>query len=807
MDGYSGGGATDVRAAGAGLSERRLVAGGGGAMGGFSIPRRSGAGGGLIGLDGQGSFAGNGGTQNAGGASSTPGGEGGLGQGGPTNNYGHYYYGGGGGGWYGGGAGSGGGGAGGGSGFGPEGTVFETGVRRGHGSASITVPERTLTVETRTTYPGPTDGLGYVQAAGGIDCGYGGRTNCTADYLQGTPVTLTATPADGASFAYWTGACTGTSPVCVASVSSAVTAVAVFEITRHPLTVVKPGTGSGTVRSTPIMGFTTIVCGATCGSGFLGNATVTLTATPDPGTDFVGWSGDCSGPSTTCTVDMATATGTVNATFTLQKRSLSVSRTGTGAGTVSSDVAGLACGSACVVDLDYGTEVTLQATPATGSEFLGWGPGPCSAVGTTPTCVVTMDQARNQVAEFGLRQFALSVTRAGSGIGTVTSDRPGIDCGLSCTSAYDYDTEVTLTAAAGTNSHFSGWSGACTGASSSCTVSVRAARTVTATFDLDRRALTAATDGSGAGTVTSDVGGIDCGSACTASVEHGTTVTLTATPASSSSFTGWTGACTGTGPCVVTMSQARSGAATFTLKAYDLDVGLLGTGAGRVTSSPVGIDCGASCTTTADHGTTITLTAVADADSDFSGWTGACAGTASTCAVTMDQARAVGASFTRTVVPPDPDPEPPLPEPEPPLPDPEPPVSDPVPPQPGPVLPLPGPVIPPPVPDAGAGDQRAPRFTLRVVRTRAGVVRRSGRLVVRLTSNERARYRIQPVGSRSVQVATTTAPRVIRIKLTGALRKRVRGARAATVRVKVRVVGTDPSGNTVRRTITLRIRR
>jgi hypothetical protein len=81
-------------------------------------------------------------------------------------------------------------------------------------------------------------------------------------------------------------------------------------------------------------------------------------------------------------------------------------------------------------------------------------------------------------------------------------------------------------------------------------------------------------------------------------------------------------------------------------------------------------------------------------------------------------------------------------------------------------------------------------------------------LVLRFTSNERANYTIQPVGSRVAKISTTnTKPRVLRIKLTGALLKRIRAAKGKFVIVKVRVVGIDPNKNVVRKTITLRIKR
>ena len=81
-------------------------------------------------------------------------------------------------------------------------------------------------------------------------------------------------------------------------------------------------------------------------------------------------------------------------------------------------------------------------------------------------------------------------------------------------------------------------------------------------------ALTVTKAGTGSGTVTGVSSptqtNINCGTTCgPISYTSGTGVTLTATPAGGSTFTGWSGACTGTGTCVVTMSAAKSVTATF----------------------------------------------------------------------------------------------------------------------------------------------------------------------------------------------------------------------------------------------------
>lgn len=68
----------------------------------------------------------------------------------------------------------------------------------------------------------------------------------------------------------------------------------------------------------------------------------------------------------------------------------------------------------------------------------------------------------------------------------------------------------------------------------------------------------------GSGTVTSSPTGINCGLTCSTSFAAGTTVTLTATPGRGSIFVGWSGACSGTGPCTVPLNAAASVAASFT---------------------------------------------------------------------------------------------------------------------------------------------------------------------------------------------------------------------------------------------------
>lgn len=153
--------------------------------------------------------------------------------------------------------------------------------------------------------------------------------------------------------------------------------------------------------------------------------------------------------------------------------------------------------------------------------------------------------------------------------------------------------------------------------------------------------------GAGSGTVTGSPGPINCGPSCSITMGGGVVETLTATPDPGSIFLGWTG-CTAAGAngctLVSTSQQPSNVTATFSPPTFNVTVQKTGTGSGRVTSSPAGIDCGTTCVGTFSAGGQLTLTAQPGPTSNFAGWFGACNGVAP-CAIDMNAPATVQAAF------------------------------------------------------------------------------------------------------------------------------------------------------------------
>ncbi|HYD39728.1 MAG TPA: glycoside hydrolase family 11 protein, partial [Anaeromyxobacter sp.] len=324
---------------------------------------------------------------------------------------------------------------------------------------------------------------------------------------------------------------------------------------------------------------------------------------------------------------------------------LTMTRSGTGSGTVTSSTGGINCGSACSANYSSGTLVTLTATAASGSTFGGWS-GACTGTGA---CVLTMTAARSVTATFNGSTppppGTVSINAGGSASGSFVADAY-----YSGGSTYSTTNAINTSLISGTvppqsvfqterygeftytipnlapgsaqavTLYFSEsyWTAA---GQRTFNVAINGATVLTA-FDIfaqagganraiartfnttasasgqvviqftrgggpdnpkvcgitvaggvgDTYALSVTRGGTGSGTVTSSPAGINCGTTCNATYASGTSVTLSAAPAAGAIFNGWTGACTGMGSCIVTMTAARSVTALFSLPTNDSTV-------------------------------------------------------------------------------------------------------------------------------------------------------------------------------------------------------------------------------------------
>jgi peptidoglycan/xylan/chitin deacetylase (PgdA/CDA1 family) len=328
---------------------------------------------------------------------------------------------------------------------------------------------------------------------------------------------------------------------------------------------------------------------------------VQLTGVPDAGWSFDSWSGDLTGSANPATITID-GDQSVTATFTQNTYSLTLSHSGQGSVTASPDQPGYT----------YGQQVTLTAVPATGWSFSAWS-GACTGSGA---CVITIDDNQVVMAAFTQNEYNLAVTPVGSG--TVTRDHAG---------PYHYGDVVQLSAAPVTGWSFSGWSGDLTGSTNPASITVDGNKAVTATFVAIQYALT----------VGSATGGTVTKNPDQATYTYGTSVQLTAAPASGWTFTNWNGDLSGsTNPATIVIDGVKTVSPAFARIAYTLDASVVGQGS--ITRDP---DQASYV-----YGDTVTLTPVPAAGWSFSSWSGDCTGSGA-CVVTIDGNKSVTATFTQ----------------------------------------------------------------------------------------------------------------------------------------------------------------
>ena len=328
----------------------------------------------------------------------------------------------------------------------------------------------------------------------GIGCS---SATCSAVFIDGNSVTLTAV---GAGFAGWiqgTGdaaGCAGTGP-CTFTVRNESSVTATFNVPPpSTLTISNVGTGIGTVNCSVNSGVF-----APCAGPYANGTPIVLQATANPGSTFTGWTsvpGDavhCNGTKVDCSMTLTTATA-VTANFVVQTASFTLSTamasaSGNGGGGISITCSAAGAGgpfAPCALSYNAGTNLWLQATPNSVSNFTGWstgsgnGPGsPSACNGTSGICNFSVTEVSSITANFNRPTLTATIVGAGS----VSSGPTGItNCATNCTAVFDKNTPITLTAS---GNGFAGFSGGCTSGTTTCgPFPLNADTTVTATFNL-----------------------------------------------------------------------------------------------------------------------------------------------------------------------------------------------------------------------------------------------------------------------------------------------------------------------------------
>jgi hypothetical protein len=538
----------------------------------------------------------------------------------------------------------------------------------------------TLTINWTGTGTGTVAG-----GAGTIQTGspfVGGSSTATAGHSDtytcedGDIISLSGSASSGSIFKGFNSDKTGITPISV-TMNANTTVTATFN-QQYTLTILNPGSGSGTVDASKgsisgVGGGTGIALasGGSTSITYEANDVVTLSnakadTTPAPGSVFKGFS---SSPVT------MTANTTVTATFN-QQYTLTITWAGTGAGSVtagngsvSGDLGGTSSGPSASYTYEQGDSVTLSgsgaATPAPGSAFKGFSG---AASGMNPS--VTMNGNKAVTATFN-RQYSLTITWAGTGAGSVTAgagsvsgDLGGTSSGPSASYTYEQGDSVTLTgsgaATPAPGSAFKGFSGDASGMNPSITMSGNKA--VTATFN-QQYSLTITWAGTGAGSVTASAGsvsgnpgGTSSGPTASYTYEQGDSVSLNASAAGGCIFKGFNGDKTGITPISVTMNANQTVTAEFK-KTFTLTINWTGGGTGTVaagagtiqTGSPfvAGSSTGTSGNTytlTCEDGDIIRLSGTASSGSIFQGFNGDTLG-ATPLNVSMTANQTVTASF------------------------------------------------------------------------------------------------------------------------------------------------------------------
>ena len=224
----------------------------------------------------------------------------------------------------------------------------------------------------------------------------------------------------------------------------------------------------------------------------------------------------------------------------------------------------------------------------------------------------------------------------------------GIDCAPTCSIEFEQGTAITLGAQASPGHSFVGWAGDECSGTGLCNLVLNAAAEIEAVFQSDTPRIPLSVTVTGGGRVSSLPAGIDCPTDCVTEFDQNTVVELFALADPGFTFVGWANACSGSGPCSVTLDAAREVDAVFSANTPRFDLELNRIGDGFVGSTPAGIQCGADCAASFVQGALVELFPAAASGWRFSHWSGACSGSGA-CNVTMDGDRQVTSTFIEQI--------------------------------------------------------------------------------------------------------------------------------------------------------------
>jgi hypothetical protein len=497
----------------------------------------------------------------------------------------------------------------------PELTLTLEGVRRDTMCQANFTPLR-YTVSSSVAPP-DTGSVVASASTGQPECG-GGR--CTVDY--GSSVTLTAMPATGWRFSAWAGCVSSNdATINVNNVRSDVGCQATFE--RIFLRVDASAGSGGSVAATSTTQAATCN-GAGCTVPYGGE--VVLSAAAQTGFRFTAWSGCSTSGDATLRLGNITAGASCVANFErLRFRVTGTPAPGDGGSVVaSSSAAAAACGGAsCTVD--FGSAVSLAATPARGFRFTGW-----TGCQTSNAASINVANVRDNVtcqANFERLRFVVTGSANSEPQGSVmaTSASPGASC-ASNRCEVSFGSSVTLTPAPAPGSRFVGWSNCpVTGGGPITLPSVEGNLGCQANFErLSFRVNGVAGPG---GAIAATAGGAMCPDAA-CSVGYGASVTFTAVPATGFAIAGFMGCAVSANPAVATIGNVMAPATcTVAFERIAYRVNGTTTGGGSISGSSNGAPC-ADAVCSVPFGGSATFTAGADTPAlRFVGFSGGCTAT------------------------------------------------------------------------------------------------------------------------------------------------------------------------------------